>query len=153
MSATSRTSPREGRWFVRGLLDDESTEGGPIVGGPVDRRTLLRLVGGSAVGLVAFGCTSSTEAADLCEAADASASVPVGVVRIGERYAELFPDDDGDDVAAIVAGAGDGSGGADALVALVERVRDDFAAGDVVQVDGWYLARTEARAARLLAAC
>jgi hypothetical protein len=35
---------------------------------------------------------------------------------------------------------------------LAERVRDDFAAGDTVVIDGWVLARSEARGAALVVA-
>jgi hypothetical protein len=110
-----------------------------VIDSTMGRRTLLLLLGGSGLGLV-VGCTdsSSDETGTICDAPD---EVLAGVVVVGTRYRELAPDDDLD--------LGDDLG----IDALRERVRADFEAGETVDVDGWVLALTEARAAALLADC
>lgn len=115
----------------------------------IGRRTLLGLLGGSALGLL-VGCSPGDDrAARACDAvAGAVPDVPAGLLAIGVRYRELQPDDE---IHAIGSGLPDGA--ADALAELAGRVRADFEAGDVVDVDGWVLARTEARAAAVLAGC
>lgn len=115
----------------------------------IGRRTLLGLLGGSALGLV-VGCSPGEDrSARACDAVTGAISeVPAGLIAIGLRYRELQPDDDIHDI-----GSGLPDGEADARAELAQRVRADFDAGDVVDVDGWVLARTEARAAAVLAGC
>ncbi|MGK2930314.1 MAG: hypothetical protein ACSLFO_12135 [Acidimicrobiales bacterium] len=119
-------------------------------GGSIGRRTLLALFGGSALGLL-VGCRAgpSDEERACASIQDAIPDVPAGLVAIGTRYRELHPDDD---IHAVASGSSDGDP-ASILAQLIERVRADFDAGDVVDVDGWMLARTEARAAAVLAGC
>jgi hypothetical protein len=72
------------------------------------------------------------------------------IERIGATYLVDHPEEAS---AAVLAGLlPEGWLGADGrdLSALRERVKEDFAAGDVVPVDGWVLSRTAARAAGLL---
>lgn len=116
----------------------------------IGRRTLLALFGGSALGLV-VGCSSGpSDEERACESIrGAIPEVPAGLVAIGTRYRELHPDDD---IHAVAPESSDGDP-VSVLAQLSEQVRADFDAGDVVDVDGWVLARTEARAAAVLAGC
>ena len=117
---------------------------------PIPRRAALALLAGSGLGLV-VGCSSGPSAEErACERVQGAVpEVPRGLVVIGTRYRELHPDDDwnavGEDLPR--------QDGARALDALTDRVRTDFETGDVVDVDGWVLARSEARAAAVLAGC
>lgn len=106
----------------------------------LDRRTVLLLFGGSSLGLL-VGCSDPSSDEDAAASICDTDEVLAGVAVVGARYRALAPDDDldlGDDVG---------------IDALRERVRADFEAGDTVDVDGWVLSRTEARAAALLADC
>jgi len=80
---------------------------------------------------------------------------PESAASIGEWYLHHVPDEASADqlTAAIAAGLPGGLTGTDAHLrnALADRVRDEFAAGDVVQLDGWIVARTEARLCALCA--
>lgn len=120
------------------------------------RRTVLGLFAGTGLALL-VGCSDDGSSAEalVCDAVGsgaapgATADVPAGLVAIGTRYRELFPDDD---PSAVGDGLPDDDPAA-GLAALSDRVRADFESGDVVDVDGWVLARTEARAAAVLAGC
>ncbi|MDZ7676291.1 MAG: hypothetical protein U5K30_14635 [Acidimicrobiales bacterium] len=117
----------------------------------IDRRTMLGLLAGSGLGLL-VGCSSDGSEAGAparrlaCDDVTGAFEATPGLVAIGTRYRELHPDDDPADAGADLP-AGDL---ADALRA---QVRADFDAGRTVDVDGWVLARTEARVAALLATC
>lgn len=115
----------------------------------LSRRTVLALLAGSGVGVL-VGCSggggADDAALDLDERCAEVDRALRGLAIIGVRYRELHPDDDP------VAALGD-LPDVDQLGRLAERVTADFAAGDVVDVDGWILARTEARAAAALVAC
>lgn len=76
------------------------------------------------------------------------------LVAVGRRYLEAHPDEAS--VAFLLRalpqlGADIPSDPATGLGGLRDQVTEDFAAGDIVSVDGWSLARTEARAAALYA--
>jgi hypothetical protein len=120
-----------------------------VTGTTVSRRTVLGLLAGSGIGLL-VGCGSGPSADErACGAVQASIpEAPAGLVAIGARYRQLFPDDD---LTAVGRDLPEEPGAA--LAALSERVRADFAAGDTVDVDGWVLSRTEARAAAIVAGC
>ncbi len=77
---------------------------------------------------------------------------PASARVLGEAYAELYPCEMGQELPELIlsslssaqraAAANDD----DALIALIaERVREDFAQGSTVVIDGWLLSRTEAR--------
>jgi hypothetical protein len=76
-----------------------------------------------------------------------------GVRRIGELYREEHPDEDD---AAVLAGflpafvGMDADQAEEALATLRDQARQELLAGNVVEVDGWVLAVTEARAAALV---
>jgi hypothetical protein len=117
---------------------------------PLPRRTVLALLAGSGLGLV-VGCSDGSGATErACQlVSDAVPEVPEGLLAIGTRYRELHPDDEWQRIGDELGDRPDEG----SLEALSSRVRADFAAGDVVTVDGWVLARTEARAAAALSAC
>jgi hypothetical protein len=81
------------------------------------------------------------------------ATTPIGLV--GAAYLALTPDEASretlrelvPELAGVRRGEIEGR-----LGVLAERVREDFASGDTVVIDGWVLARTEARGAALVVA-
>jgi hypothetical protein len=76
---------------------------------------------------------------------------------LGRSYRAQFPAEDHPGVLTELIGAALGNGGAApvnhaALLSVLDaQVRSEFAAGNMVQVDGWVLARTEARLCALCA--
>lgn len=119
----------------------------------LDRRTLLGLLAGSSLGLVVGGCSFfGDEAAFGCDDLDGVYEPTAGLVTIGTRYRELYPDDDPSAVGDLVPETEDDEG-LDLQQRFAEQVRADFDAGDTVDVDGWVLARSEARIAALLTDC
>lgn len=119
------------------------------------RRALLALLAGAGLGLAA-GCSTGPEAGsagpeagpDPVACPSPGPAVPDGVRVVGRRYRAIHPDDELD-LAIDLASLPDDA----AVAALGDAVAADFAAGRIVVVDGWVLARTEARAAALLSAC
>lgn len=116
----------------------------------ITRRSLLGLLAGSGLGLL-VGCSSGpSEQERACAAVTATfPQAPAGLVVIGTRYQELYPDDDPSQVGLDLPEDDPDA----AVAALRDRVRADFDAGEIVDVDGWVLARSEARAAAVLAGC
>lgn len=79
---------------------------------------------------------------------------PEGAAAVGRRYLALYPEDaDADRLTSILFDRAVPPGAsADALRATLSRRRQrDFAEGETVVVDGWLLARSEARACALSA--
>lgn len=116
----------------------------------IDRRTMLGLLAGSGIAFL-VGCSDGSRGSPpggqlACGDVTGPFEATDGLVAIGTRYRELYPDDDPADAGADLP---DGDLGE----VLRARVRDDFEAGRTVDVDGWVLARTEARIAALLAGC
>jgi hypothetical protein len=75
------------------------------------------------------------------------------IKRVGEAYRAAYPEEDDVEVLRAALPSFDGLSGQEAqdrLGTLRDQVRADFAAGDIVTVDGWILAATEARAAALV---
>ncbi len=72
-------------------------------------------------------------------------------IAIGRRYLSRFPDDAMPGVLARGLGPAGTGDPAAARAALRARVRDDFARGDTVLLDGWVLARSECHACAALA--
>lgn len=79
--------------------------------------------------------------------------VDPALVRVGRAVLTTRPDEADPDtlVRLLIAAAGPGTDLADPLGVAARVVADDFAAGRTVDVDGWRLAVSEARAAALLA--
>lgn len=75
------------------------------------------------------------------------ADVDPGIIAVGTRYVQTHPDDA--DLATLLDSfpAVDG----DPFEAAAALGRDEFRRGDTVAVDGWILARSEARAAAVIA--
>ena len=73
--------------------------------------------------------------------------VTSGVIAIGEAYMSVEPTEA--DLGALLAAlpAPDG----DVVAAARAMIKADFSTGNVVSIDGWVLARSEARAAAVLA--
>jgi len=72
-----------------------------------------------------------------------------GIARIGARYLADHPDEA--DADALLAALPTGDGAADPVAAASGIVADEYRDGVTVVVDGWVLARSEARAAALIA--
>ena len=128
-----------------------------------DRRTVLKGLGAGGVviagGLIGRrlidgdddGSTVGTTAAP---PPDPRSSVGDALVAVGARYLEEFPEEADQ---ALLLDALPALGGvvperrAAALVVLEPQVVADHEAGDLVELDGWVLSRTESRAAALYA--
>jgi hypothetical protein len=112
---------------------------------------VLGLGGAATAALVAIVVGTQLDGTD-----DTSVDVPSddeAIQRVGESYRSAYPDED--DVEVLEAALPDFEGLSgrevqDRLDTLNQQVRADFAAGDIVNVDGWLLAVTEARAAALV---
>jgi hypothetical protein len=121
----------------------------------LSRRTVVLGIGGAATAalvavLVGTQLTDdkSGDASTVDEPSDDEA-----IKRVGDAYREAYPDEDDVEVLQAALPRFDGLSGQevqDQLGSLREQVRADFAAGDIVMVDGWLLAITEARAAALV---
>ncbi len=121
---------------------------------PISRRqALVLLAGGAAVaggGLAAITLVGD-ESADAPVSAAQTPPVPTGEVAvIGERYLVQFPDESS---VAVLSQLVDlpRPGAPGAFAAARDRLREELARGEVVSVDGWVLARTEARLCALVA--
>jgi hypothetical protein len=75
------------------------------------------------------------------------ADVDPGVIAVGTRYVQTHPDDA--DLTALLDSFPEVDG--DPLDAAATLSREEFRRGDTVVVDGWVLARSEARAAAVIA--
>ena len=136
-------------------------------GGGITRRSMLALLGaGATAGIAAVvgrrfvadtDAPVETATGDAVTAADPGgieldATSPIG--RIGAAYLALVPDEASRSQLVELIPELDGvpAGEIEAhLVDLGPRVAEDFAAGDTIVIDGWVLARTEGRAAALVA--
>ncbi len=129
----------------------------------MNRRTALQVSGG-ALALVLAGGTAWLVRRDGSDddpvprptfdtlpaaAADAPvfADVDPGVIAVGTRYVQTHPDDA--DLDALLDSFPEVDG--DPFVSAEALSRDEFWRGDTVVVDGWVLARSEARAAAVIA--
>ena len=140
---------------------------------PVSRRDALRLGSGGALALVIGGgagwldrrdaattqvapdvdspaTTTSTTSTTTTAAPVVIPALPnaidPAIIALGERVIAATGEDDLAALLATLPGASD-----DPLVDAAALVRDDFAAGRTVDVDGWVLAVSEARAAAVVA--
>ncbi len=127
-----------------------------------DRRVTRRavLVGGLTSALAAAAGVAVWRDADEesahrepdTEAPDADELVDL-VAPIGLAYRRLVPDEDDatrlEDLLPTMAGL-DAASALEALPALAVEIEADFAEGRTIDVDGWVLSRTEARAAALI---
>ena len=73
------------------------------------------------------------------------------VIAIGRRYLSRYPDAAGARILADEVRRAGGGDPAAARAALGARVREDFARGDTVRLEGWVLARSECRACAAVA--
>jgi hypothetical protein len=137
---------------------------------PITRRGMLALLGAGVAGGVAAAVgrafvedtavpvaapdpPASTEDRTPDRRPPIEATTPIGLV--GAAYLALTPDEASretlrelvPELAGVRRGEIEGR-----LGVLAERVREDFASGDTVVIDGWVLARTEARGAALVVA-
>lgn len=139
---------------------DGSSE--PRAGRRVSRRAVVVGIGGAATA-AAVAVLVGTQLDDDGDggaprdaSGDAGADVPSdreAVRRVGDAYRAAYPEEDDVEVLRAALPDFDGLSGAEVqaqLSTLREQVRADFAEGNVVMVDGWLLAATEARAAALV---
>jgi hypothetical protein len=118
----------------------------------VDRRRFLQL---SALGVIASVTESACSAADRDTAAADRPQLlamlgPDRVRQLGAHYRAATPNENSAD--ALRAAISNGHGFRSPLIShgsLDDQIRDDFAAGRTVVVDGWVLSVTEARQAAL----
>lgn len=115
------------------------------------RRTFLVVAAAAAIGRPAFAWPGpAPEAAPGIDPGFAFRR-PGSAIAIGRRYLKRYPDDTASRALASDlrrVGAGDPEA---ARRALRARVRQDFARGDTVMIEGWVLARSECRACAALA--
>lgn len=134
--------------------------GGEPGGSRISRRAVVVGLGGAATVAAVAALVGSQLDDDERTPADRPTASGAGqppdgeaIARVGEAYRAAYPDED--DVAVLLAALPQFEG-LDArevqqqLPTLRDQVRADFAGGDVVMVDGWLLAVTEARAAALV---
>ena len=76
---------------------------------------------------------------------------PDSAIAIGRRYLSRYPDAAGARLLADEVRRAGGGDPAAARAALGARVREDFARGDTVRLEGWVLARSECRACAAVA--
>ncbi len=127
-----------------------------VAGRPSRRAVLAALLGGGAV--VATGAayvvlSGNDDAADTA-AAPTEVAPDDALAAVGRRYLRDHPDEA--DVAVLLdalPALGDAAPAdpTTQLAVLRDQVAADYESGDVVEVDGWILALTEARAAALYA--
>ncbi len=131
-----------------------------------DRRAVLKGVAAGGVVVVGGGLLGWQLLADDDEPGDAAespnrprppdppASVRAALVAVGTRYLEVEPDEADRDELLAALPALDGEvpeRPAEALDVLAEQAAADHEAGEVIELDGWVLSRTECRAAALYA--
>jgi hypothetical protein len=139
--------------------DGDVGDPGPDPSRGVSRRAVVVGIGGAATAAVVAvlvgrqldegegdGTAGTSPATD--EPSDDEA-----IKRVGEAYRAAYPDEDDVEVLEAALPRFEGLTGQqvqDQLSTLRDQVRADFAEGNVVMVDGWLLAATEARAAALV---
>ncbi len=128
-------------------------------GAGLSRRTVLAAIVGvgaaltaGAFGYLAFGPDADDD--DSGTSDDLTATVPTrqALLAVGERYLATHPEEADTEVLLAALAPLGGSIPADPdtqLAVLGQQVSADYAAGDVVELDGWVLSRTEGRAAAL----
>ena len=117
----------------------------------IDRRRFLQLTTAGVLASVTASACVSDEAVDEREVAQPALLGmlgAVGVRQLGVRYREMVPKENAE--AALRAAISDGGRRAlrfpwTARPSLARQVRDDFAEGRTVLVNGWVLSATEAR--------
>lgn len=125
-----------------------------------DRRTVLKWLGGAAAvgagGLVTYRAFDEGDGAPTppTTTRPPSASPHDALVAVGSRYLEEHPDERDQEVllAALPALGGEvPEHPLEGLGVLADQAAADHASGEVVELDGWVLSRTECRAAALYA--
>ena len=117
----------------------------------VDRRTFLRLTTAGVMASLASSACVSDEVADPREVAQPGLLGMLGADRVralGVRYRQMVPKENEEAVlrAAITDGRRRGLRLPwTARPSVAEQVRDDFAEGQTILVNGWVLSATEAR--------
>jgi len=117
----------------------------------MDRRQFLELGGTSALALPLAGSIAWIEPTDEQRPlARPDMLTRVGdhglTRRLGRRYRRVFPgENDTATLTEILRRSAAGEEGPDLSTKLTARVRRDFAEGRTLNLDGWVLARTEAR--------
>jgi hypothetical protein len=112
-------------------------------------------LGATATGLPAFADRSPIAIADNPELADAIRQLivhPDSAAAIGAAYLTQYDDERSSRVLTCRILAGLPAGGQRMITqALLERIRTDFECGEVVNLKGWILSRTESRLCALYA--
>lgn len=119
----------------------------------ISRRKALGLLAGAGVavgaGAILTRDDGGGEPAGPPSTTAAPRPTPQDVALIGERYLAQFPQEAS--VEALSAAVDPPPGAPNAFAVLRGRIHQELAAGEVVVVDGWVLARTEARLCALVA--
>jgi hypothetical protein len=140
--------------------DDASPEPTEDARRGMSRRAVVVGIGGAAtaalvavmVGRQIADSSNDDDGDDRAAAADVP-SDDEAIKRVGEAYRAAYPEEDDVEVLEAALPRFEGLSGQqvqDQLSTLRDQVRTDFAEGNIVMVDGWLLAATEARAAALV---
>lgn len=111
----------------------------------LDRRQFLQLATAGLLASLTTAACARDRARDARALAEPELLGMLGADRVrelGERYRRMVPKERS--AAALRAAILDGARG-EARPSVAQQVRDDFAAGRIVLVDGWVLSATEAR--------
>jgi hypothetical protein len=107
-----------------------------------DRRFVLRAL---ACLLPTMACARTTAPAPSPPLVLPSAPVPEAIAVLGRRYLDAYPEDDDREVLRRALGL-DQAGSEDASFERIgSAIRRDLGTGQVVDIDGWQLTRTECR--------
>ena len=120
---------------------------------PVCRRRFLALASATSAALALPATALPGPAAQRVSGAGLALAFKhqASAIAIGRRYLERFPQDPEHEVLAAVRSLGGETDPAAVRSALHARIKQDFARGDTVMLDGWVLSRSECRACAALA--
>lgn len=114
----------------------------------ISRRQALALLAGTGAA-IGLGVVAVRERDDDAAAPDTAPPLPLGdIAFIGERYLRTHPTEASAEALTRAVGV---ENEANPFRVLQDRIHDDLDRGEVVVVDGWVLARTEARLCALAA--
>lgn len=116
----------------------------PVVDEPLDRdrRFVLRAL---ACLVPTLACARTTTSATLPPLALPSAPAPEAIAELGRRYLDAHPKDADRETLRRALGLDPSDSEATRLARIDDALRRDLDAGNVVDIEGWQLTRTECR--------
>lgn len=162
MHAATRGSQRSGAWRatlgqlpVRAItrpspIDDRGLYDLPGVDEPLDRDRRFVLTALACL-VPTMGCVRATTVAPSPPIAFPSAPIPEAVFVLGRRYLAAHPEDADREALRRALGLDPSDSEATQLARIDDALRRDLGAGNVVDLEGWQLTRTECRLCAALA--